>query len=69
MRSRLIGTPSATGSPAVAGYEPTACQIAVECHTLKRCTPDRGPASDSYFVGLGLSTYVIEPWIKARIMI
>ena len=33
---------------------------AVECHTLKRCTPDRGLTIGSYFAGLSLPTYIRE---------
>ena len=29
-------------------------KLAVECHTLKRCTPDRGLTISSYFAGSSL---------------
>ena len=39
---------------------------AVECHTLKRCTPDRGLTNGSYFAGSSLPTCTRECVITAH---
>ena len=55
--SRLMERPYANGSPALAGYEPTA-RYAVKHHALKCCASDRGLTNSSYFAGLSLpNTY------------
>ena len=64
--SRLMERPYANGSPALAGYEPTA-RYAVKHHALKCCASDRGLTNSSYFAGLSLPTRTIIHHIPVSI--